>query len=135
MEKKVLIVDDQYGIRILLSELLKKEGYKTYQASNGVAALEIVKKEDPALIILDLKMPGMDGIEVFKEIKAMESNAKVIFMTAYGELQLINEFMELGALTHFTKPFDIEEVAKTVKKELPLKQGNKEIHTAGVTSV
>ncbi|WP_270179704.1 response regulator [Alkalihalobacillus sp. CinArs1] len=115
---KILIVDDQYGIRILLSELFRKEGFIALQAPNGITAIELVKQEDPDLILLDLKMPGMDGLEVFKSLKKLDEDVRVIFMTAYGELQLVEEFMNLGAITHFAKPFDIEEVCRTVKRVL-----------------
>lgn len=115
---KILIVDDQYGIRILLSELFKKEGFKALQAPNGMTAIELVKQENPDLVLLDLKMPGMDGLEVFKSLKKINEDIRVIFMTAYGELQLVEEFMNLGAITHFAKPFDIEEVCRTVKRVL-----------------
>lgn len=118
MKKKILIVDDQYGIRILLNEIFQKEGYQTYQAANGVQALDIVKNEDPDLVILDMKIPGMDGLEILKRIKKMEARALVIIMTAYGELDMIHEAMDLGAITHFPKPFDIDEITEAVKKEL-----------------
>ncbi|MCA0988970.1 response regulator [Guptibacillus algicola] len=118
MKKKILIVDDQYGIRILLNEIFQKEGYQTYQAANGVQALDIVKNEDPDLVILDMKIPGMDGLEILKRIKKMEARALVIIMTAYGELDMIHQAMDLGAITHFPKPFDIDEITEAVKKEL-----------------
>ncbi|MBN8208644.1 response regulator [Bacillus sp. NTK071] len=116
--EKILIVDDQYGIRILLNEIFQKEGYQTFQAANGVQALSIVKSEDPDLVILDMKIPGMDGLEILKRIKKMEARALVIIMTAYGELDMIHEAMDLGAITHFAKPFDIDEIKASVKKEL-----------------
>jgi len=118
MNKKLLIVDDQYGIRMLLDEIFQKEGYETYQAANGQEALEIVKKENPHLVILDMKIPGMDGLEILKHIKQIDEQVKVIIMTAYGELDMIQEAMKLGAITHFAKPFDIEEIKVAVKKEL-----------------
>ncbi|WP_226654511.1 response regulator [Guptibacillus hwajinpoensis] len=118
MNEKILIVDDQYGIRILLNEIFQKEGYQTFQAANGVQALSIVKSEDPDLVILDMKIPGMDGLEILKRIKKMEARALVIIMTAYGELDMIHEAMDLGAVTHFAKPFDIDEIRAAVKKEL-----------------
>ncbi|MBF0705220.1 MULTISPECIES: response regulator [Bacillales] len=118
MNEKILIVDDQYGIRILLNEIFQKEGYQTFQAANGVQALSIVKSEDPDLVILDMKIPGMDGLEILKRIKKMEARALVIIMTAYGELDMIHEAMDLGAITHFAKPFDIDEIRAAVKKEL-----------------
>lgn len=117
-EKKVLIVDDQYGIRVLLYEVFGKEGYTTFQAANGKQALQIVKEESPDLVILDMKIPGMDGLQILKEIKKIDTEIKVIMMTAYGELDMIKQATDLGALTHFTKPFDIDELRVEVKKLL-----------------
>ncbi|WP_020618510.1 response regulator [Paenibacillus daejeonensis] len=117
-KKKVLIVDDQNGIRVLLVEVFSSEGYLTYQASNGKLALEIVKEESPHLVLLDMKIPGMDGLEILKHIKAINREIKVIMMTAYGELDMIKEATDLGALMHFTKPFDIDEMRMAVNMQL-----------------
>jgi len=117
-DKKVLIVDDQNGIRVLLMEVFNSEGYRTFQASNGKMALEIVKNESPDLVLLDMKIPGMDGLEILKRIKEINRNIKVIMMTAYGELDMIKEATELGALMHFTKPFDIDEMRTVVNMQL-----------------
>jgi len=116
--KKILVVDDQFGIRILLNEIFKKEGYVTYQAANGEQALSLVKEKQPDLIILDMKIPGMDGIEILKRLKDDALKARVIIMTAYGELDMIQEAMALGAITYFSKPFDIDELLVTVKEHL-----------------
>ncbi|MCC2683941.1 MAG: spo0F [Paenibacillaceae bacterium] len=118
MSKKVLIVDDQNGIRILLMEVFSNEGYQTFQASNGKLALEIVKAHTPDLVLLDMKIPGMDGLDILKHIKSMNPEIKVIMMTAYGELDMIKEATELGALMHFTKPFDIDELRMAVNAQL-----------------
>ncbi|QNV55030.1 response regulator [Paenibacillus polymyxa] len=117
-KKKVLIVDDQNGIRILLMEVFGSEGYETFQAANGKIALEIVEKEPPDLVLLDMKIPGMDGLEILKHLKTMNPDIKVIMMTAYGELDMIKEATELGALMHFTKLFDIDEMRIAVNKQL-----------------
>ncbi|MBL5767541.1 response regulator [Heyndrickxia sporothermodurans] len=122
MEEKILIVDDQFGIRILLNEVLQKEGYKTFQAANGAQALEITKKYAPDLVLLDMKIPGMDGIEILKRMKVLDPDIRVIIMTAYGELDMIQEAKDLGALTHFAKPFDIDDIRKAVKDHLPVKK-------------
>ncbi|MFS1517000.1 response regulator [Bacillus sp. SCS-151] len=120
MGHKILIVDDQYGIRILLNEVFQKEGYVTFQASNGVEALDIVKKHSPDLVLLDMKIPGMDGIEILKRMRVDDQDikVKVIIMTAYGELDMIQEAKDLGAITHFAKPFDIDEIRVAVKEQL-----------------
>jgi len=118
LAKKVLVVDDQFGIRVLLQEVLTQEGYNVFLAPNGQTALEIVRTEEPDLILLDMKIPGMDGLEILHNIRKMEFQTKVIMMTAYGELDLIQEAMEMGALSHFTKPFDIDELRQVVKANL-----------------
>ncbi|MFS0783884.1 response regulator [Bacillus sp. 1P06AnD] len=120
MAEKILIVDDQYGIRVLLNEVFQKEGYQTYQAANGVQALEIVEKDAPDLVLLDMKIPGMDGIEILKRMKAKDQGIAVIIMTAYGELDMIQKAKDLGAITHFAKPFDIDDIRQAVKTYLPL---------------
>ena len=114
--KKILIVDDQFGIRILLNEIFQKEGYATFQAANGAQALAIVNKQKPDLVILDMKIPGMDGLEILKRIKKDYEEIKVIIMTAYGELDMIQEAMDRGAVTYFSKPFDIDELLQMVHK-------------------
>ncbi|MBD8071362.1 response regulator [Bacillus sp. PS06] len=118
MEEKILIVDDQYGIRILLNEVFQKEGYTTFQAANGLQAIDIVTKHSPDLVLLDMKIPGMDGIEILKKLKEIDSDIRVIIMTAYGELDMIQEAKDLGAITHFAKPFDIDEIREAVKKHI-----------------
>ncbi|MFC3798708.1 response regulator [Cohnella sp. GCM10012308] len=117
-KKRLLIVDDQIGIRILLLEVFSVEGYETFQAANGRAALEIVRTHTPDLVLLDMKIPGMDGLEILKKIKEMNRDVKVIMMTAYGELDMIKEATDLGALMHFTKPFDIDELRVAVNMQL-----------------
>ncbi|AHD07585.1 response regulator [Paenibacillus larvae] len=118
LKNKVLIVDDQNGIRVLLMEVFNNEGYETFQAPNGKTALEIVRKEAPDLVLLDMKIPGMDGLDILKHIKNIDSSIKVIMMTAYGELDMIKEATELGAIMHFTKPFDIDEMRQAVQQQL-----------------
>lgn len=115
-QKKILIVDDQNGIRILLVELFSNEGYEMFQAANGKAALEVVEQEVPDLVLLDMKIPGMDGLEILRHIKETHPQINVIMMTAYGELDIIQKAKDLGALSHFTKPFDIDEMRQAVDR-------------------
>ncbi|TDQ38757.1 response regulator [Aureibacillus halotolerans] len=115
MSKNILIVDDQYGIRILLNEILVKEGYATFQAANGVQALSILEKERIDLVLLDMKIPGMDGIEILRRMKLLDRDIDVMIMTAYGELDMIEEAESLGAKRHFSKPFDIDDVRGAIR--------------------
>lgn len=112
--KTVLIVDDQPGIRFLLEELFKKEQYNTRSAENGGEALRKVQDDQPDCVLLDMKMPGIDGIEVLKRIKKGWPKIPVIMMTAYGELELTEKALDLGAVRYFTKPFDIFELRDAV---------------------
>jgi len=116
--KKVLIVDDQFGIRVLLYEVFGKEGYQIFQAANGKEALKIVQNGSPDLVLLDMKIPGMDGLEILKRIKKIDRDIKVIMMTAYGELDMIKEATKHGAITHVTKPFDIDQLRVLVREQL-----------------
>ncbi|WP_091833457.1 response regulator [Marininema halotolerans] len=117
-DKKVLVVDDQFGIRVLLKEVFSREGFQVLQAANGNVALEIIQVEDPDLVLLDMKMPGMDGLELLRHLRKEDLSPRVIMMTAYGELDMVKEASKLGALAHFTKPFDIEELRAEVLRQL-----------------
>ena len=117
-DKKILVVDDQYGIRVLLKEVFSKDDFCVYQAENGQVALDLIQKIRPDLILLDMKMPGMDGIEFLRRLQDIPPMPKVIMMTAYGELDMVQEATKLGALAHLTKPFDIVELRSEVLKQL-----------------
>ena len=110
----VMVIDDQPGIRRLLAEVLQEDGYNVAIAANGHEALQKVKEITPQLILMDMKMPGMDGLETFRELKKAGKGERVIMMTAYGELELVKEALNLGAYKYLTKPFDINLIKKIV---------------------
>lgn len=116
--KTIMIVDDQPGIRLLLEEVFGHEGFRTVTAENGMKAVEKVQEFRPDLVLLDMKIPGMDGIEILKKLMNENCDVKVIMMSAYGELNLIEESMAWGAAGYFTKPFDIFSVLEKVKQLL-----------------
>lgn len=116
MSDTVLVIDDQPGIRRLLIEVLKEEGYQVVTASNGYDGLQAAQVANPQLILMDMKMPGMDGIETLKELKKIGQGDRVIMMTAYGELDLVNQAKEIGAYDYITKPFDIIALCKTIQE-------------------
>lgn len=116
--KRLLIVDDQQGIRLLLNEVMKKEGYETYLAASGLEALKIAEEQEIDCVLLDMKIPGMSGVEILKHLKEKWPTIPVFMMTAYGELDIVQEALGLGAIRYFTKPFDIFELRDEVKKIL-----------------
>ena len=118
--EKVLIVDDEEHIVELLSFNMQSAGYKVLKASNGLEAINIAKREKPQLILLDLMLPGLDGLDVCKEIK-MDSeikNISIIMLTAKGEELDKVLGLELGADDYITKPFSIRELLARVKAVL-----------------
>lgn len=113
---EILIVDDQSGIRLLLNEVFKKEGYNTHLAANGLDALKIAEAVTLNCVLLDMKIPGMDGLEILARLKRMQPNLPVIMMTAYIEQYMIDSATELGVTKYFTKPFNIFELRDEVGK-------------------
>ncbi len=118
MTAKLLVVDDQMGVRRLLFEAFSEEGYEVELAGSGREALDKVRMILPDLILMDMKMPGMNGLETLHEIKKVNDSVPVIMMTAYGELEIVAEAMKLGVKEYVTKPFDINELRGLVKKTL-----------------
>lgn len=112
--RKLLIVDDQKGIRLLLDEVFRREGYLVKLAANGLEALRLVEDEVPECVLLDMKMPGISGIEVLRKLKASWPELPVIMMTAYGEVEMTEEALGIGAVRYFIKPFDIYEIRDAV---------------------
>ncbi len=118
MEKnKVLIVDDEPKICSILSALLAKNGYEVEIANSGEAGLDIYSKFEPAVVLLDLKMPGMNGMEVMEMlVKQFNANCKVIIMTAHGEVRTAVEAMKKGVFDYLQKPFDNDEFLAIISR-------------------
>ncbi len=114
----VLVIDDQPGIRRLLTEVLADDGHEVVTAENGYEGIQLAEKLKPAVILMDMKMPGMDGIETLRELKRMGQHDKVIMMTAYGELEMVNQAQQLGAYAYIIKPFDIVNLCRMVNEQV-----------------
>jgi two-component system response regulator (stage 0 sporulation protein F) len=112
--KNVLVVDDRLGIRILIEEILTAHGYSVTQAADGYEALELVENNNFDLVLLDMKMSGMDGLETLTLLKKKFPALDVIIMTAYEELDVLNEAKNRGAKGYLSKPFDIEELLNVI---------------------
>jgi DNA-binding NtrC family response regulator len=118
MNKTILIVDDEKDFCTILSDSLSQDKYRVVTAFNGKTGLELAKKERPDLMLLDIKMPGMDGIEVLRKIKKMKKEIVVIMFTGYGTLETAREAMKLGAYDYVTKPVDLFLVKSLVEEVL-----------------
>lgn len=110
----VLVVDDDKNVREILKLFLEKEGLKVYTAGDGVQALEVFHTVQPTVILLDIMMPGMDGIEVCKEIRKVD-NTPILFLSAKDQTMDKVLGLELGADDYIVKPFDASEVVARVK--------------------
>ena len=121
-EFKLLVVDDVQTNVLLLKALLSKEGYGILVANNGQEALEVIRNENPDLILLDVMMPGMDGFEVAERLKSEEYRCEIpiIFLTALDDTQSIVNGFKLGAGDFISKPFRKEELMVRIKHQLSL---------------
>jgi DNA-binding NtrC family response regulator len=116
LEDRILIVDDEEEICSVLARRLTKAGYSPITANNGREALNLFYKENFSLIISDIKMPDMNGMEFLKNVRAVNPNIMVIMMTAFPEIDRVVEAMRLGACDFILKPFDLDQVVLSVKK-------------------
>ena len=124
----ILIVDDEPNYLIVLSELLRDEGFEVFTAQGGQEALPIVRDTDLDLIISDMKMPGMDGIQLLEQAKKIIRELPVILITAYAEVEKAVEAMRLGAFTYLAKPFSNEALLASVYKAIEHYDLVREIH-------
>jgi len=122
LETRILIVDDEEIVCITLAQRLFKEGYLCSTASNGREAFNHFCKENFSLIISDIKMPEMNGMEFLKNVKSVNPNMMVIIMTSYAELDLAVEAIRLGAFDFLTKPVDLDLIVFSVKKAFEKKR-------------
>src|SRR3970040_2227354 len=118
MSSQLLIVDDERLIRWSLEQTLAKGGYEVSTASTGEAALPPVRDDPPDLILLDLKLPDIDGLQVLRQIKDTNPHVQVLIMTAYADVGTAVEAMKLGAYDYLPKPIDFENLAVTIRNAL-----------------
>ncbi|MDP3732546.1 MAG: response regulator [Candidatus Omnitrophota bacterium] len=108
MEKKILVVDDDQIVCEFLERFLTKRGFSASVANSGEEALEKIKNDAPAIVLLDIKMPGMDGLTTLKKIRAINKRLGVIIITGVGEEEIAKEAMNSGAYDYITKPLDLD---------------------------
>ena len=118
VKQVILIVDDEEGLRKGLSTLLEDEGYGVLATDTAERALEIMEAEHIDLVLTDMRMPGMDGIELLKRIRERHGDVGVIILTGYGQIESYIEAMNFGAIEYVSKPFKVNELKFIVKRIL-----------------
>lgn len=125
---KALVVDDEPDMRWLLGQVLRDQGFEVVLAEDGHVALKQITLETPDVALLDIKMPGLDGIQVLEQVNAVNPHLPVVMITAYGDLGSAVQAIRLGAYDYLTKPFNNDEILFTVKRALE----KRELETARI---
>lgn len=114
--KRILVVDDEENTRVALKRLLTREGYDVKTASNGSEALSQIRSQPVELVITDLNMPVMNGLNFLRELNREYPSSNVIMITAYGEVESYLEALNLGAFEYLNKPVKLDELRKIMRK-------------------
>lgn len=117
---KILIADDALFMRITLGDILRDAGYAVCEAKNGVEMLEVYERETPDLVMLDITMPELSGLDALKELKKREPKAKVIMCSAMGQRVMVLDAIQSGAHDFIVKPFEKGKVLDSIKKVLAM---------------
>src|SRR5258706_5735405 len=116
--ERILIIDDNESLRYTLASVLEESGFEPSAVEDGHKALDAIKRNQYELVICDMKLPGMDGMQILKEIKKIREDLPVIMLTAFGDIKNAVEAMKYGAQDYLTKPFDNEDMIITIRKAL-----------------
>ena len=126
MSKLILVVDDEESIRISLGGILEDEGYQVLNAENGADALDLIREEVPDLVLLDIWMPGMDGIQTLDRIRNLFPDLTVVMMSGHGTIETAVKATRMGAFDFIEKPFSLDKVLITIANALNFKELRKE---------
>lgn len=116
--KKILVVDDECDICDFVSNFFQERGYQVFTAASGEDAIALAKKETPELVLLDIKMKGMDGIAALKHLRSINKTMKIIMVTALEDQDRMDEAGRLGACDYITKPLMLDYLEHAVEKNL-----------------
>ena len=125
---RLLIIDDDRAFREVLAAVLVDEGFEVFAAQNGTDGLRLVAEESPDLVMLDLRMPDIEGLEVLQRIKGSSPDVAVVMMTAFGSIKTAVDAIRQGAFDFLTKPFDLEELKNPIRNALALQALTQENH-------
>ena len=115
MKNKIILVEVESDLRLIISDVLRDEGYEVSNASNGLEGLTKVKEENPDIVVADVMMPQMDGFTLAKEIRKFNSHVPILFLTAKSSIEDIEEGFETGANDYIKKPFELRELIIRIK--------------------
>ena len=121
IQASVLIVDDEPSVRQTLSEWMRKKNFHVFEAEGGRQAMEMIQRDDPDIVISDVVMPGMDGIQLLKEAKAVKADTPFLMISGYPSRSTAVDIMKYGASDYLPKPFTPEELVNRVSRTLRLK--------------
>lgn len=124
---RILIVDDEENVRRMLATAFSLQGHETHCASDGKAALNLFSETQPDVVLMDIRMPEMDGIDALKVMRAQQPRIPVILMTAYAEVETAVEALRSGAFDYVIKPFDLDELSMVIQRALQLQEMKQEI--------
>lgn len=127
--ERILIIDDDKDFRFVISHALKDEGYDVTALGEGKRSIDAIKRDSPDLVLLDIKLPDMNGMEILEEIKKIDKDFFVIMITGYGDVNDAVKAMKLGAFDYITKPFDIGELLIRVKKAFQAQSLSREVES------
>jgi DNA-binding NtrC family response regulator len=120
--KKILIVDDEEIVRYSFRKLFREPGFEISEAANGLDAISVIKKDPPDLVLMDIEMPGLSGLEAIQRIKALKPQLPVIIMTAFGTSERVIAAMKYGAYEYLEKPFDVARLKSTILEAIETKR-------------
>jgi len=125
---RILVVDDDASVRKMLSVVLGREGFDVVCADDGIRGIEAFRSSTPDVVLMDIRMPRMNGLQAIAEIRKIRKEAAVIFMTAHAAIETAVQALKLGAFDYILKPFDLDEVLLLVKRALQLREMRHEIN-------
>jgi two-component system response regulator AtoC len=128
-DRRILVADDDPDIRVLLKTFLEDEGYTVSEAANGQDALDGVRSGSYDLVLLDMRLPGMTGMDVLKQLREKQGDVPVILITAYGSPNIAIQASSLGAYSFITKPFELDDVLLTISRYFERQQLKEEVRT------
>jgi DNA-binding NtrC family response regulator len=125
--EKILVIDDNESLRYTLENVLEEAGFKTTSVEDGYQAIAEIRKRDYDLVICDMRLPKMDGMQILNEIKSIDPSIPFLFLTAFGDIKNAVDAMKKGATDYLTKPFDNDSMIHIIRKSLEMKYLNKEL--------